>query len=300
MDSFKLRINHTQANKTIYDFLNSCHLAKKKRYLLSDKLYVNGQKASQNYQLEENDLLEIDLSDFEAMDFIPSNGLPEVVFEDPYLLVINKAPKLIIYPESKSGQGTLVNDVANYYKHQGINRAIRYVHRLDRDTSGIILFAKDLITHAYLSSLLEQNKIIRKYIGFVKGNKLLAEGEVNLPIGGDRHINGKMIVSPRGQAALTKYRTIIRGDYFSVCEFKLETGRTHQIRVHMAAIHHPLLGDTLYGDGSQLISRPALHSSFISFTHPYSGEMIKISCPLPYDMATIIGESDYAKIKKLY
>lgn len=300
MSNFQLTITEAQANKTLEEFLTNCHLARKKRYLLSDKLYVNGQKVKPNYRLKEKDLLEIDLSDFELIDFIPSETLPEVIYEDDYLIVINKKPDIIIYPETKNGQGTLVNDVAYYYKKQNLNRAIRYVHRLDRDTSGAILFAKDMITHAYLSFLLEQNKITRKYLGFVKGNKLSPEGEVNLPISGDRHVNGKMITNPRGQVALTKYKTIIRGNYFSVCEFKLETGRTHQIRVHMAAINHPLLGDTLYGQGSQLISRPALHSSFISLIHPYTDEVVKISCPLPNDMANLLNESDKIKIQKLY
>jgi 23S rRNA pseudouridine1911/1915/1917 synthase len=300
MNYFELKITKKQAGHTIYEFLEKCHLGKKRRYLLRDKLLVNHQPVNQNYLLQEGDLLQIEIADFEGIDFIPSANTPEVLYEDPFILVINKNPNIIIYPEYKTEAGTLVNDVANYYKQKGINRTIRHIHRLDRDTSGVILFAKDMITQAYLSFLLEQNKIIRKYIGYIKSSKIPNEGEVDLPISGDRHINGKMITNPRGQYALTKYKTISRGEYFSIVEFKLETGRTHQIRVHMAAINSPLLGDTLYGQGSQLISRPALHSAFISFMHPYFDEEVKVYSQLPKDMAEIINESQLAKVNNLY
>jgi 23S rRNA pseudouridine1911/1915/1917 synthase len=292
MNSFKLTINKNQENRSISSFLADCHLARKKIYLLRDALYVNGIKANQETLLKLNDVLEIDLTSFEKIDFIPSHQMPDVVYEDDYILIISKRPNQIIYPEFKDGTGTVVNDVAYYYKEKGLDRAIRYIHRLDRETSGALLFAKDMITHAYLSYLLEQNKIDRKYIGFVKYSKLPEKGEINQPIGGDRHHSGKMITHPNGQPALTRYRLLAKNEYFSIYEFKLETGRTHQIRVHVASTGNPLLGDTLYGVGSQLINRPALHSSRITFRHPYSGEMLDVKCPMPDDMKSIISEHD--------
>ena len=194
---------------------------------------------------------------------------------------------MIIHPDDKSKNGALVNLVANYFIKNNIKRKIRYVHRIDKETTGIVVFAKDFISEARLLKDIESHKLVRSYLAFVEGKFNNKKGTINAPIGQDRHKNNKMCVAKNGKEAITHYEVIEEYKEYSLVKFTLETGRTHQIRVHSTYINHPLLGDVMYGGDYQYINRVALHSFEVSFTHPISKKLINVKCELPEDMKKI-------------
>ncbi|MGE6260381.1 RluA family pseudouridine synthase [Heyndrickxia sporothermodurans] len=220
---------------------------------------------------------------FKQEDFgvIPKEGFFEVLFEDEHLLVVNKPAGIDTHPNKEGQTSTLANAIAYYFQQKGEFCKIRHVHRLDKDTSGAILFAKHALSHAMLDRMLNERSIKRTYLALVQGlissNSLL----INEPIGRDRHHPTRRRVSKTGQTALTKVTTIKRfaKDQLSLIQCSLDTGRTHQIRVHLSFIGHPLAGDKLYG-GKPIFSRQALHARKLSFIHPLTEE--KIECIAPF------------------
>ena len=273
------------SNQSIREFLNSYHVGKKKIYdlFLHHSILFEGKAVDYDKKIEGT--IEIDLSLIEKVDFPPFDGIIDILYEDNDVLVINKPANIIIHPDSHDGNNTLVNLVSNYYLSKGINRSIRYVHRLDFETSGIILFSKHFLAQAMLDYELQNDMIVRKYYCICQGKT--SSGTINKRIGRDRHHN-RMIVYDKGIEAITHYKTIKTNGALSLCEVLLETGRTHQIRVHFQGIGHPLLGDILYGEKNDLIKRVALHSHEINFVHPITKKEIHIICKVPKDMEVII------------
>ena len=224
--------------------------------------------------LKKNQIITIDITKYETIDYTPTKYKIDILYEDDYLLVVNKPYGVIIYDDNSND--TLANYIRNYYLENNINRQIRHVHRLDKETTGCILYAKDVITHSALSKMMEEKTIKRIYRAEVIG-KTLKNGIIEKPIGKDRHINNKMIISSSGKYAKTIYKTLEynKETNTSIVELELKTGRTHQIRVHMDSIGHPLVGDKIYnknynGEKLQLISYS------ISFIHPITMENVDI------------------------
>ena len=217
---------------------------------------------------------------------LPPADLPlQICYEDDWLLIVNKPARQLVHPTVKENKCTLANAVLGYYQRNGTEYAFHPVHRLDRATSGLLLIAKVPQIQYALSN---HNALQRWYLAILTGKISPLNGSITAPIA---RKNGSIIercVSPDGQSAITNYKTLkILGDY-SLVEIRLQTGRTHQIRVHFASINHPLLGDDLYGGDCSLMKRQALHSSHMRFLHPVTQEIIDLSTPLPLDMKTFI------------
>lgn len=290
MDRININITSNYVGKTIKEFLkeNNIGRGKVESIRVNKQAMINDVICSLETKLSLNDCVSFIID--EEVDFVPLKETLEVVYEDDYILIVNKPSNMIIHPDDKSKSGTLANLVANYYKENKINRKVRYIHRIDKETTGIVVFAKDFISEARLLKDLENNKLVRSYLAFVEGKIKNKKGTINAPIGQDRHINNKMCVSSTGKNAITHYQVIEEYDDFTLVKFELETGRTHQIRVHAKHINHPLLGDVVYGGNYQYINRVALHSYEVILTHPITKKELKINCDLP---------SDIKKIKKV-
>jgi 23S rRNA pseudouridine1911/1915/1917 synthase len=223
----------------------------------------------------------------------------EVLYEDEHVLVANKPAGVIIYPSDPAETRTLAHMVARHYLENGELRRVRHVHRLDKDTTGAILYAKHGYIARALDALLAERKIRRSYWAVVQGVPPRKTGEICLPIGRDRHVAGRYRVSKTGRYAKTRYQVLcerpVANGKVSLLECQLETGRTHQIRVHLAAIGCPIVGDALYGGGSgvgkvRIRSGHALHAVRLAFYHPYEGAEVQVDAPLPQEFAELLKE----------
>lgn len=220
----------------------------------------------------------------------------EIVYEDPDVLVVNKPAGMVVHPAPGSPRGTLVNALLYRYGDQlsSINGVMRpgIVHRIDKDTSGLLMVARTNRAHESLSEQLAEHSITRVYTAIVQDNIRADSGTIEGPIGRDPRNRLRNAVTPGGKPAVTHYRVLERFGTHTLIEARLQTGRTHQIRVHMAHIHHPLLGDALYGprggSGSIHAKRQMLHAGIIGFRHPVSDAYMEFSCPLPEDFREVL------------
>jgi len=208
----------------------------------------------------------------------------EVLYEDDFCLVVHKPAGMTIHPDGRKGEVTLDQIVAAHYEVNGEEVAVRHIHRLDQNTSGPVLYAKNEWAQLKLDEDMRMKKIERKYIAFVEGSVSSSISEIDLPIGKDRHHAQRRRVSPTGQSAITRVRVEERYTGATLVHLELDTGRTHQIRVHMNHLGHPLLGDLLYEGSIGLIGRQALHGERLCFTHPFTREYIEITDPWPTDL----------------
>lgn len=279
---FNAKIGKNMHKKTLIQYFEYYGVANNKiKYFFNNQCcYVNGELYQDNQLLKINDYLTIDISNFEKLDYLADDVNLKIIYEDEYLLVINKPTGHIIYPENNLGHGTIVNMVANFYQKNDLNITVRHCHRLDKDTSGCLVFAKDVITHSAMCKLFENHQIEKTYWAYVEGI-VEKPGIINYAIGKDRHINGKMVVYAGGKKAKTTYKPLSNKNNRTLVEVKIDTGRTHQIRVHMATIGHPLVGDVLYGAKST--GRVMLHCKTLSFIHPITGEKLYIESPISDD-----------------
>lgn len=209
----------------------------------------------------------------------------EVLYEDEDCLVVNKPAGIAVHPSAPGQGGTQFDSVSEYYRQTGNSYPPRHIHRLDDFTSGPVLYAKNLSSQKYLDEQMRNKAIDRVYIAFVTGEMKKIRGILNFPIGRDRHHNQRRRVSLSGQSAVTHYEVIEVYKGVSQVRLWLETGRTHQIRVHLSHIGHPLLGDKLYGGAAEWIARQALHGEMLRFKRPANGESMAVTAPWPEDMA---------------
>lgn len=283
MASYSYKIK--EGGKRVLDFLSSFNLGKEKiKYFSLHKgsILINDKIADLNSNLNEHDSLTLINDD--CLDLIPLKRKINILYEDDYLLIINKPSNILIHSDGNQNlNNTLSNAVAYYYFNKGLNIPVRFCHRLDKDTTGLMIVAKDMLSEAKIKSQIENMNLHRDYIAIAQGN-INKNLTINKKIGRDRHVNGKYRISDSGKEAITDIVVLKNFKKYCMLNVFLHTGRTHQIRVHLKAIGHPILGDTLYGDFSPLINRQALHSYHVKFNHPILGNIIDISCPLPYDM----------------
>lgn len=290
MDIIKIPIDARFNDQTILDFLRYFNVSKPKIHLLQQHhlLLVNDQFKPFQSLLVSGDIITIDVSEFESIDFIPEFVPIDILYEDEDILIVNKPAGIIIHPADKSESKTLVNRIAGYYQQNQINRQIRYLHRLDTETTGCILIAKHFLIHSYLANHWDHDVVKRQYLAFVMGHPFKETDTITFPIGKDRHNNNRYRVKYEGEPAITTYQVIDQYPAYSLLRVELKTGKTHQIRVHMSHLGHPLLGDTLYGGLKDIISRVALHSESIEFINPVSGKSIKVAAPLPEDLLRLL------------
>lgn len=212
-----------------------------------------------------------------------------IVHEDGDVLVLDKPPFLLVHPTSPEQRETLSHGVAHHFDRVGVKAKVRPVHRIDRDTSGLVLFAKTALAHSRLDPQLHPGTLDRAYLALVDGAVEGDAGVVDAPIGRDPRNPQLRAVRSDGDAARTRWRVVERFPRATLLELELETGRTHQIRVHMVHLGHPVLGDRQYGRaGTSLIRRQALHAARLAFAHPTTGERVTFEAPLPEDMRALV------------
>lgn len=241
-----------------------------------------------NYKTQSGDYIEFHIPDPEVLDILPENIPLDILYEDDYVLVVNKPKDMVVHPSAGHTSGTLVNAVmAHCGEHlSGINGVLRpgIVHRIDKDTTGALLICKDDVVHRDLAEQLKEHSIKRRYRAVVQGNLKEDEGTVNAPVGRHPTDRKKMAINHKnGKKAITHYKVLERFGQATYIECRLETGRTHQIRVHMASLGHPLLGDTVYGSSKNPyhLQGQALHAMILGFVHPITGEYLEFEAPLP-------------------
>ena len=249
---------------------------------------LNGGKTKANYKRREKDIIDVTVPEVKEVEILPEDIPLDILYEDADVIVVNKPQGMVVHPAPGHTSGTLVNALMFHCGDDlsGINGEKRpgIVHRIDKDTSGVLMIAKNDMAHQSLAAQLAEHSITRKYNAVVYNGFNEDEGTVNKPIGRNPQDRKKMAVTEKhSRHAVTHYRVIERMEKFTLIEAQLETGRTHQIRVHMTYIGHPLLGDPVYGPKKQPVSLEgqALHARVLGFIHPRTGEYMEFEAPLP-------------------
>lgn len=258
-----------------------------RRLYKSKNIYVNGKYIRKSLKLKKGDIISLYMED-EIENIKPEPISIDIVFEDNDLLILNKPPNIVVHPTKSHQTNTLSNGIANYFLQNKIFKKIRFVNRLDMDTTGILIVAKNSFAHQQMAIQFEENTVVKKYLTIVKGKVEIEEAIINEPIGREEDKSIKKVVHPQGQESITKYKVLETYTEATLLEVQIFTGRSHQIRVHLEHIGHPIIGDILYNEESPYINRQALHSSYLKAKHPRSKEDIQFYAPLPEDMNSLI------------
>ena len=266
--------------------------------LIKDRnITVNGKPTKSSYKIEENDEIIIEVPEVETTEIKPENIKIDIVYEDSDIAVINKQAGLVVHPAHGHYSGTLVNAILYHIKDlSGINGEIRpgIVHRLDKDTSGLIVIAKNDKVHTALTEMFQEKKIRKTYLAILKGKLNKSEGKIVTQIGRDKNDRKKMTViddATKGKNAITNYRVISQNNLFTLVKINIETGRTHQIRVHMRHLGYPILGDSVYGRKDNE-KRQMLHAYKLEFIHPVTGRQMEFIGEIPEDFQKALKKSD--------
>lgn len=258
------------------------------------RITVNGQEETVRYRLQLGDVLTIQFPPEQIGENLRVEHLPlDIVYEDNDILIINKPAGIATMPSPQHQTGTIANRILGHYAAYNIPYTIHIVTRLDRDTSGLLLVAKHRYSHSLLAQSQEKGLIKRHYEAVVEGMVENERGVIDAPIG---RKSGSIIerkVTENGRPAVTHYQLQAMNKHHSFVTIELETGRTHQIRVHFSHINHPLAGDDLYGGSNELIKRQALHCAYLSFLHPFTKKEVSYHQALPADMRQILPSSRY-------
>lgn len=253
-----------------------------------DGICVNGKKEYVSYIIQFDDTVMITMRESASGNIIPVKIPLDIVYEDEDVIIINKQYDLPTHPSQGHYEKTVANALMYYFCEKGEDCVFHAVNRLDKDTSGLMAVAKNKYAHALLCGQIKSGILKRKYTAIVCGN-VEKDGAVDAPIAREEGSTIKRTVLPQGQNAVTNYRVLSRFGDYTLLELELETGRTHQIRVHLSHIGYPLLGDWLYGEeNKELFPRTALHSSYIRFIQPVTGKLIEFSADLPDDMKKFV------------
>lgn len=259
----------------------------------TENVLLNGKPSYLISRVQQGDVLEVIMDLPEEATVCPENIPLNILYENEDLMVIDKPAGLVVHPTKNYPHGTLANAVVYYWKRQGYERVFRPVQRLDKDTSGVIIIANNHFAHQHLSRQLKFGDLKRSYLAVVEGCVAEKEGIIDAPIGKDPEHSVKRMIHPQGQEAVTTYKVEKALQGATLLSLRLKTGRTHQIRVHMAHLGHPLLGDSMYGGDTTLIQRQALHSCSVKFFNPRTGKETCITSGLPRDMKVLIDKLSY-------
>ena len=298
MEPILLRASEESKNQRLDAFLASSldglTRSQATRLIESGEVAVNGRAVSKSYKLAGGEDIAVTLPEPEPVEAVPQDIPLDVVYEDADVIVVNKPSGMVVHPAPGHPDGTLVNALLYHCAGtlSGIGGALRpgIVHRIDRDTSGLIIAAKNDAAHQYLSAQLADHTLARTYECIVVGKLREDRGTVDAPIA--RHPTGRkrMAVVAGGREAVTHWEVIARYPGYTHVRCRLETGRTHQIRVHMAYIGHPILGDTVYGAKKEVpgLTGQCLHAVGLRFLHPRTHEVVELSCPLPEEFTRML------------
>lgn len=265
-----------------------------------DGIVVNGERAFQNYRLQQEDLLKVRVMEEASSGKIVPVKLPfSIVYEDEDIIAVNKPADMPIHPSLRNYENSLANALMYYYAQQDSPFVFRCINRLDRDTSGLTIVAKNSVSAGILGKQMAasvKNSCIpkplrREYLGIVRGESVPEHGTIEAPIARkDTSVIERMVDFQNGEHAVTHYEVVKRGHGHSLLKLWLETGRTHQIRVHLKYAGFPLIGDYLYNPDMEYIHRQALHSYRLTFLHPITGQSLQLEAPMPEDMKTVFLE----------
>ena len=297
MEELEFLISKEDAKERIDKYLTAhCSLSRSRIQSLIDEGYVtvNDADTKSNYKLRENDVIRMEIPEEKELKVEPIPMDLDIVYEDHDVIVINKPRGMVVHPADTYKEPTLVNGLLYHCKDlSGINGVLRpgIVHRIDKDTTGLLIVAKNDVAHESLVKQLQVKSVSRKYLAIVHGNIEHDFGTIDAPIGRDKNDRLKMAVVEDGRNAVTHFTVRERFKNYCLVECRLETGRTHQIRVHMAFIHHPVAADKKYGPRKSLdCEGQLLHAYELTFTHPVSGKEITVNCDLPEDFKSILEE----------
>lgn len=259
------------------------------KLIKNKKIYLNSSFCDTRKCINYNDEIIVDLSGKENNSNIVATNMDlDIIYEDDWFLVVNKKPGIAVHPSSLHYSDSLSNGIKFYFDKIGLKKKIRVVNRLDYNTSGIVVFAKCEYIHEQFSKQMMQHIFQKEYLCIINGFLNNSYGIIDLPIGRKQGSIIERCIDKNGQKSITHYEVLKTFSDYSLVKCILETGRTHQIRVHFSAIGHPLLGDTLYGIASNLINRQALHSNKIDLIHPITKEHLSFESLLPNDMKKLV------------
>lgn len=303
METFTFIVSDKDEKERLDKYL-SCQMPDTTRSFLQklikeEHVLVNGQVQKANYKLKSAQTILVSIPPAESIAVVPEDLPLDILYEDEDILIVNKPKGMVVHPSAGHVSGTLVNAVLHHCKDSlsGINGEIRpgIVHRIDKDTTGSLIICKNDVSHLSIAKQLKEHSITRIYRGIVSGKVNEEQGRIENNIGRHPSDRKKMAVVPKaGKTAVTNYKVLKQWNQAAYMEFRLETGRTHQIRVHMASIGHPLLGDTIYGSSKNpyKLTGQTLHAMTIGLKHPKSGEYIEVSAPLPDYFQSLIKKFD--------
>lgn len=283
------KISAVDAGKTIKDFLKEKGYSRQNVVELkkmSESILIDGKWEYVTYRVQEGNLLQIHIKKMESSEKIVPVDLPfPILYEDEDILVINKPADMPTHPSLNHYENTLANAAAFYFANKDETFCFRCINRLDRDTTGLTILAKHMVSCSMLQEDMLKREIKREYLAIVDGVVKEDEGIIEAPIGRKEGSTiERMVDYEKGERAVTHYKVIERKQKLSLVSLRLETGRTHQIRVHMASIGHPLIGDFLYNPSDKQMKRQALHAWHLSFRHPITKEEMCFEAPIPDDM----------------
>ena len=280
----------------LYKWKLVAHDVARAKYETPDGITVDGEVVWVNRRLHEGNILRVVITDHAPDSIIPSDGRLDIVYEDEDLICINKPSGVVVHPSHGHYADSLANYLAHYFDEKGEPHEIRTIGRLDKDTSGLLLFGKSRSAVGLMDAQAAQGTRTKVYLALCEGEFAESEGYVDTPIMRAFDGNIKRVAKDGGDTAFTSYKVEAQYEGYALVRLSLMTGRTHQIRVHMSHIGHPLLGDPLYGNGTFThpcspdikIGRTALHASALSFNQPFTGNRIELSADLPSDMAAFV------------
>lgn len=273
------------------------------RLIENEKILVNSKKTKASYKVQINDEIKVEEEQVKEIDIKPQDIPVEIIYEDTDIIVVNKPKGMVVHPANGNPDGTLVNAIMAICKDSlsGIGGEIRpgIVHRLDKDTSGILIIAKNDKSHINLSDQIRNHEVEKTYIALVKGIVKENEATINMPIGRSNKDRKKMAVTNKGKEAITHFKVIQRYDKYTLLEVKIETGRTHQIRVHLSQIGYPTVGDTTYSNGKNEwdIQGQCLHAKSLKFKHPTTNKEMFLKAELPEYFKQLLNELENKKIE---
>lgn len=255
-------------------------------------ILVNGVHYYMRQELSNGDHLQVRICETKNSEKIPPTNLPlDIIYEDEDILVLNKPAGMPIHPSLNNYTNSMANALAYYFQSQGKPFIFRCCNRLDRDTSGLTIVSKHLVSGSILSDMTKYREVHREYLAIARGSVTPSEGTIQAPLGRkEGTIIERTVDWEHGEDAVTHYKVVKEANGHSLVSLRLETGRTHQIRIHMKYLGYPLIGDYLYNPDMEYMTRQALHSHHMEFTHPITGEHMSFTAPLPEDMARVMQE----------
>ena len=272
------------------------------KLIKENRVFVNGKNEKESYKIKVNDIITIQIEEPKSSKLEAQDIPLDIIYEDNDIIVINKLKGMVVHPGNGNPDNTLVNAVLAHCKGSlsGIGGEIRpgIVHRIDKDTSGLIIVAKNDKSHINLSEQIKNHEVTKIYTALVKGNISEDEATIDMPIGRDKKDRKKMSVTRDGKEAVSHIKVVKRYGNYTLIRVKIDTGRTHQIRVHMAKIGHPVVGDEVYSSGKNEfgVKGQMLHSTILKFKHPISGKEIMLEAPLPQYFEDVLSKLDEKNI----